>query len=151
MLALTQCYSIMDRECTATTGPKLINVAPKCCLFQYPIVPTSQIVTEFKISCQQLLPIHISNNLSPTGLEETTRQCIFQIVHNGQFTGRDYDGTKYDGWFGPKNIDLYLSWLLLTNRIHIKSLDDIMDLPYTIFGEFENNNDNNTDNLTSSM
>ena len=79
-------------------------------------MPISQINTEFKISCQQLLKIHISKDSSPTDLEETSPRSIFQIVHNGQFTGRDYDGTKCDGWFGPKHIDLYLSWLLLTKK-----------------------------------
>ena len=114
-------------------------------------MPISQINTEFKISCQQLLKIHISKDSSPTDLEETSPRSIFQIVHNGQFTGRDYDGTKCDGWFGPKHIDLYLSWLLLTNKIPNKSLEDIMILPYTIFQEFEDNNKHKTDDCTSAM
>ena len=147
----TQHTSIMDTECIAISSSKSINVVPKYCIFQYPIKPTSPITTVFKITCQQLLPIQSSNNSSSTNLEETARESIYKIVCNGQFTDCDYDGTKIDEWFGPKHIDLHLSWLLHTNRICNKSLDDIMILPYTIFREFDEDSDNKNGTLTSSM
>ena len=142
----TQRTSIMDKECTAMTSSKSINVD----LFQYPIVSTSTITTAFKISCQQLLPIQSSNDSFSTEFK-AARESIYKIICNGQFTGHDYGGTKINEWFSLKHIDLYLSWLLLTNRIHNKYLDDIMILPYTIFCEFEDNSDNKNDALTSSI
>ena len=147
----TQCTSIMDTECTAMTSSKSINIVLKYCIFQYPIEPTSLISASFKITGQQLLPIQSSNDSSSTDLKETARKSIYKNVCNGRFTGHDYDGTKINGWLGPKHIDLYLSWLLHTNRICNKSLVDIMILPYIIFCEFEGNGDNKNDALTSSM
>ena len=133
------------------TSSKSINIVLKYCIFQYPIEPTSPITTAFKITYQQLLPIQSSNDLSSTDLEENARESIYKIVCNSRFTGRDYDGTKNYGWFGPKHIDLYLSWFLHTIRICNKSVNDIMILLYTIFRKFEENSDNKNDGLTSSM
>ena len=138
----TQCTSIMDTECTAMTSSKSINIVLKYCIFQYPIEPTSPIITAFKFTGQQLLPIQSSNDSFSTDLEETARESIYKFVCNSRFTGCDYDDTKIDGWFGPKHTDLHLYWLLHTNIIRNRSLDAIMILPYTIFCEFEENSDN---------
>ena len=72
-------------------------------------------------------------------------------ICNGLFTGRDYDGTKSNGWFGPKFKDLYLSWLLHTCKIDNISSKSIMMLPFTIFREFEVINDNTNDECSTYM
>ena len=112
----TQRATILDRESTTMTSPNSINVVPKNYLFRYPIVSTSPIIAAFKDSCQQFMPIKNSGGSSTLYLKKTPREHFYQIVCNGRFTGRDYDGTKYNGWFGPKLIDLYLSWFCLPTK-----------------------------------
>ena len=51
----------------------------------------------------------------------------------------------------PKLIDLYLSQLLHTCKIHNRSSKCIMMLPFTIFCEFEEINDNKSDQCATSL
>ena len=140
----TQCTSSLDKVGVAMTNPKSINVVPNCCLSRYPIVSNGSIITTFKNSCQQFKPIQSSQDTSTADLQKMSCESVYQIC-KGWFTGRDYDGTKSNGWFGPNLIYLYLSWLLHTCKIHNRSLKSIMMLPFSIFRKFEviNYNTNN--------
>ena len=146
----TQSTSSLDEECVTMTDPNSINVIPNYCLFQFPSVFSDRIITPDKIRCEQFNPIKSVQDTSTMYLKIHSNESMYQIP-NGIITDRDYDGTKSNGWFGPKLIELYLSWLLDTSKIDDKSPKSIMMLPFTVFHEFEVIQDNKNDGCPTSI
>ena len=148
----TQCTSRLDKKRVGPTNPNSINVLPNCSLFRYPIIPSGSIIETFKISCQEFKPIQSLQDATTADLQINSDQSMYQIP-KGCITGRDFDGTKSNGWFGYKLIELYLTWLLHTcdRKINNKFSKSIMILPYSIFREFEEINDNKNDQCATSL
>ena len=148
----TQCKSRLDKKRVGPTNPNSINVLPNCSLFRYPVIPCGSIIETFKISCQEFKPIQSLQDATTADLQINSDQSMYQIP-KGCITGRDFDGTKSNGWFGYKLIELYLTWLLHTcdRKINNKFSKSIMILPYSIFREFEEINDNKNDQCATSL
>ena len=152
MPPLTQHLKFRSSANTALSSNQSIMVNPNCTLFHYPIMSPKQIISDDKIGCKELLPLHALDDSSNTILEAPTPDSIVKSVNSGRFTRQDFDGTKCDGWFGPRHINFYLSWLLVSNGIHNQFMKNIMILPFTIYLEFEKKkNDNNNNNLASPL
>ena len=146
----TQSTSSLEEECVTMTDPNTINVIPNYCLFHFPIVFSDRIITPDKIRCEQFNPIKSVQDTSTRYLKKHSNGSVYQIP-NGMITGRDYDGTKSNGWFRQKLIQLYLSWLLDTSKIDNKSTNSIMMLPFTVFHEFEEIQDTKNDKYPTSI
>ena len=129
---------------TAMSSNQFIMINPNFTLFQCPIMPPKSIISDDKIGCAELLPLHALENSSITNLQAPTPDSFVKSVNFVRFTRQDFDGTKCEGWFGPSHIHFYLSWLLVSNRINKQLMKNIMILPFNIYREFEKNNKDNT-------
>ena len=72
MPPLTQHLKFRSLAITALSSNQSIMINPNCTLFQYPIMPPKQIISDDKIGCEELLPLHTLDDSSNTILDATT-------------------------------------------------------------------------------